>query len=227
MKGIILISAYNAEKTLSDVLNDLSKYKDLEILVINDGSTDKTAKIASDSGVVLLDHEKNLGKGAALQKGFDYASKLDIDFLITFDADKQHPANHINNFIEMHRANPDAIILGSRKRDKNMPWTRKFSNSVSASLTSLRTGQKIYDVQCGFRLIPKKYLSWKLSTINGFIFENEMLIAWADNNIKLLSLDIPTIYGVKHKSKMTYIDSTFGFITMYIASLFKSYKQDK
>ncbi|MFA6617737.1 MAG: glycosyltransferase family 2 protein [Candidatus Neomarinimicrobiota bacterium] len=227
MKGIILISAYNAEETLPDVLNELSKFKDLEILVVNDGSTDQTSDLVVSAGVKLLSHDKNRGKGAALQKGFEYASKMDIDFLITFDADKQHPADHINNFIDMHRLNPGAIILGSRKRDKNMPWTRKFSNSVSATLTSLRTGQKLYDVQCGFRLIPKKYLSWKLSRINGFIFENEMLIAWADNNIKLISIDIPTIYSTKHKSRMTYLDSTFGFISMFIKSFFKSYKQDK
>lgn len=227
MKGLILISAYNAENTLSDVLGELSQFENLEVLVVNDGSTDKSKDIVKNSDAILLNHNKNLGKGAALQKGFEYASHLDIDFVITFDADKQHPSNYIDNFIEMHRKNPDAIILGSRKRDINMPWTRKFSNSVSASLTSWRTRQKLYDVQCGLRLIPKKYLSWKLSTINGFIFENEMLIAWADNNIKLLSISIPTIYSNKHESKMTYLDSTFGFISMYITSFFKSYKQDK
>ncbi len=227
MKGLILISAYNAEDTLAEVFEELKIYDNLEILVVNDGSTDKTSNIAKNAGAMLVEHSENLGKGAALQSGFKFASKLDIDFVITFDADRQHPANYIPKFIDMYSKHPDAIILGMRKRDKNMPWTRKFSNGVSAWITSLRTGKRFYDVQCGFRLIPHQYISWKLSKIKGFIFENEMLIAWAANKIELLTITIPTIYGKKHKSKMTYIDSTFGFIGMIVSSFFKSYKQDK
>lgn len=227
MKGLILISAYNSAITLPDVLEELKAFPDLEILVVNDGSSDSTGDIAKSFGVHLIHHKINKGKGAALQAGFHYATKKDIDFLITLDADKQHPTDQISDFIQMYKKYPNAMILGRRKRDKNMPLVRKFSNSVSAILISWRIRQRIYDAQCGFRLIPKQYLSWKFSSINGFIFESEFLVASAVNGVKFEFIPIPTLYPDAGQSKMTYFDSTFGFIFMYISSFFKSYKQEK
>ncbi|MCK5817446.1 MAG: glycosyltransferase family 2 protein [Candidatus Marinimicrobia bacterium] len=227
MKGLILISAYNAAKTLSNVLQEVSKYSELSIVVVNDGSTDNTADIARSFGAHVINHEKNLGKGAALQTGFAYACTRDIDYLITLDADKQHPTDRIPEFIEQHKIYPDAVVLGTRERDKNMPWNRKFSNGVSASLISWRIKHHIYDAQCGFRLIPKRYLSWRFSSIKGFIFESEVLIALSVNGVKFRFVPIPTLYPDTNHSKMTYFDSTFGFIFMYISSFIKSYKQEK
>lgn len=227
MKGIILIPAYNSAATLSEVLSECSAYHDLEIVVINDGSTDETGNIAAKHGVQVIGHRRNMGKGAALKTGFRYASGRDIDFIITLDADKQHPADMIPQFIDMHRSFPDDVILGRRKRDKNMPLTRKISNSVSAALISLRIKQRIYDAQCGFRLIPKKYLSWHFSTINGFIFESEALISLAMNKARFRFIPIPTLYPRDGESKMTYFEATFGFIFMYISSFFKSYRQEQ
>ena len=104
---------------------------------------------------------------------------------------------------------------------------RKFSNSGSAFLISKRIGQNIYDVQCGLRLIPKQYLSWKLSKLKGFIFELEFVIIMAKNGVEFQFIPIPTLYPDQSETKMTYFDSTFGFIFMYISSFFKSYKQEK
>ena len=227
MKGLILISAYNAAKTLGDVLQDLAKYPDLSVVVVNDGSIDNTGDIARSKGAHVIDHMINQGKGAALQTGFKYATKQDIDFLITFDADKQHPIDKLDDFIQKHKEYPDAIILGSRKRNKNMPFARKFSNGGTAFLISKKIGQHIYDVQCGFRLIPKRYLSWKLSKLKGFIFELEFVIIMAQNNVEFQFIPIPTLYPDQSETKMTIIDSLIDFIFMYISSFFKSYKQEK
>ena len=227
MKGLILISAYNSERTLPYVLDELKVFPDLDILVVNDGSSDSTGQIAKSFGAHVIHHKVNKGKGAALQTGFKYAALQDINFVITLDADRQHPIGQIDNFIQEHHDFPHAVILGRRKRDKNMPWTRKFSNSVSASLISWRIKQRIYDAQCGFRLIPKDYFTWNLSSIKGFIYESEVLIGLALNKVKFKFIPIPTLYPNTNQSKMTYFDSTFGFIFMYISSFFKSYKQDK
>ena len=224
MKNLILICAYNSESTLLDVLHDLKDYPELDILIVNDGSTDKTLEIARSAGIETISHPKNMGKGAALRTGFDFALKKNVDFIITIDADKQHPAEKIREFIAIHKKYPDDVILGKRERDENMPWIRKFSNSVSAALISWRIGQKIYDAQCGFRLIPAKYLSWRLSNIRGFIFESEVLIKLALNKVNFKFIPIQTIYPDTGSSKMTYFDSTIGFISMYISSFFKSYQ---
>ncbi len=224
MNGIILISAYNSAATLSNVLDELKDHNYLNVVLIDDGSDDNTAEIARSYGVHVIQHEKNYGKGAALQTGFHYASGQEIDFVITLDADEQHPVQFIPDFLALHQKHPDAVLLGTRQRNKNMPWIRKFSNSISAFLISKRAKQNIYDAQCGFRLIPKRYLSWHFSSLRGFIFELEVLIALAKNAVDFKFVPIPTIYS-KNQSKMTYFDSTFKFIFMYIASFFKSYKQ--
>jgi glycosyltransferase involved in cell wall biosynthesis len=225
MNGMILIPAYNSASSLEKVLRGLKNYPDLLILVVDDGSTDNTSEIATSLGAEIIRHSQNCGKGAALQSGFSYAEHKNIDFIITQDADEQHPVDCIREFLALHRSHPAAVLLGCRKRSREMPLHRKLSNAISAFLISIRIGRKIYDVQCGFRLIPKPFYSWELSKITGFIYESEVLIALAKNNVQFKFVSIPTIYHGENKSKMTYFDSTFGFIFMYIASFFKSYRQ--
>lgn len=225
MKGLIIIPAYDAENTLPDVLKDLGSLKNLEVLVVNDGSRDSTSQIAKLFSASLIEHSQNKGKGAAIKTGIDYALKQDVDFVITFDADGQHRACDIPGIIKQHEQYPDSVILGTRLRDDNMPGIRKFSNSVIAAMVSWRIGKKLYDAQCGLRLIPKKHLNLELSSLNGFIYEAEVLIGWAENDIDLRTFDIPTIYHDQHSSKITYIDSTLIYLYMYFASFFKSYKQ--
>ena len=227
MKGLILIPAFNAEETLEQVLIDVRKYCDLEILVVNDGSTDSTSEIALKNNCTLIEFPQNQGKGAAIQCGIDYAIKHKSDFLITFDSDRQHPADEIPHFIEIHKKHPNRILLGSRKRDRNMPGIRKFSNSVIAGMISFRIGKKLKDAQCGFRLIPSKYFDLEVTKLKGFVYEAEILIGWAENKIHLHEIPIPTIYFEQHKSKITYVDSTLIFLGIYFLSFFKSYKQDK
>lgn len=226
MNGMILIPAYNSAPTLSGVLKKLEAYPDLKICVIDDGSTDDTARIATSCGIQLIRHDRNRGKGAALQTGFAHALEQGAGYVITHDADEQHPSEFIPAFIDLHEKHPAAVILGIRKRDRNMPPIRKISNSLSALLISLRIRRRIDDVQCGFRLIPRAYLTWHLSGIPGFIFESEALIALGKNGVDFKFIPIPTIYPVNDQSKMTYLDSAFGFIFMYIASFFRSYKQE-
>ena len=225
MKGLIIIPAFDAGDTLTTVLKDLHSIENIEILVINDGSKDNTSQIAKQFNTKLIEHSVNKGKGAAIKTGLRYAQDQDIDFIITFDADGQHRACDIPGIIKIHEQYPDAVILGTRLRDNNMPGIRKFSNSVIAKMISWRIGKKLYDAQCGLRLIPKKHLSLNLSPLNGFIYEAEVLIGWAENNIDLKTFDIPTIYNDQHSSKITYIDSTLIYLYMYFASFFKTYKQ--
>ncbi|MBW6457965.1 MAG: glycosyltransferase family 2 protein [FCB group bacterium] len=225
MNAMILIPAYNSASSLPAVLNKLRSYPDHLIVVIDDGSTDGSGDVARNLGATLIRHDVNRGKGAALQSGFAYAAARNMDYVITMDADEQHPPEYIRDLLDMHRHSPDAVLLGTRKRSTEMPFHRKLSNAISAYLISLRAGRKIYDAQCGFRLIPQPYYSWQLSAIRGFIFESEALIALAANNVPFIYVPIPTIYPEGHHSKMTYFDSTFGFIFMYIASFFKTYRQ--
>ncbi|MDZ7821039.1 MAG: glycosyltransferase family 2 protein [Candidatus Marinimicrobia bacterium] len=222
---MILISAYNSADTLPGVLTGLKEYPSLDILLVDDGSTDATARIARSYGIRTIRHEQNLGKGAALQSGFQYAAEKHYAFVITHDADAQHPPESISDLLSLHEKYPRAVLLGKRTRSRNMPWPRRTSNAISAFLISRRTHRDIYDAQCGFRLIPRPYYAWKCSERKGFIFESEMLICFADNSIDLKFVPIPTLYYGNGQSRMTYFYTTFGFVSMYISSFFKNYRK--
>src|SRR4030042_6453290 len=109
-KICILIPAYNAQETLGSVLKKIEPLK-IDTLVVNDGSSDGTKRVASEHGVHLLEHPLNLGKGAALQTGFRYILQKDYQVVITLDADGQHDPSEIPSLLKIfHIVNPDILI---------------------------------------------------------------------------------------------------------------------
>lgn len=225
MKTLIIIPVYNCAVHLEKILQELPKNPGVDILVVDDGSRDNSAQIAVRYGVPYIRHETNRGKGVALKSGFLYAREHEYEAVITMDGDGQHPPALIPEFLSLHRHYPDAVLLGMRKRNPSMPLTRRLSNGISAFLVSKRIHRKIYDVQCGFRLIPLKHLNTKLPQRPGFNFESELLIMLALREVDFLFLPVPTLYPQSSTSKMTYFRTTLGFIFMYIHSFFKNYRR--
>ncbi len=107
MNGLIIIPAYNAENTLKKLLYTLKDNYSLNVLVINDGSSDNTMQIAEANSDFVINNSTNLGKGSSLQKGFEFASKNKYDFVITMDSDLQHPPEYISKFINLHKKQPE------------------------------------------------------------------------------------------------------------------------
>lgn len=227
MKILVIIPAYNSGGEIIKVLQELVSYPELDILLVDDGSTDNTASIAKEKKIPIIRHPKNLGKGTALKSGFRYALEHHYDTVITMDADGQHPTSCIPDFLKMHKSHPEAILIGRRERSRDMPLARRMSNVISAFLISGISGRKFYDAQCGFRLIPVVYLQRELPKRRDFIFESEMLIRYAIDGIDFYEIPVPTLYPPGGATKMRYFDSTFGFIFMYISSLLKYRKRRK
>lgn len=227
MKILVLIPSYNSGSQLNKVLNDLESFPELDVLVVDDGSSDDTKPIVEEKGIPVIRHQRNLGKGAALKSGFAYAAERKYDAVITMDADGQHPAASIPDFLKLNEQYPDAVLIGIRKRRPNMPLARRLSNGISAFFISIRTGRHFYDAQCGFRLLPLSCLQGKLPKRQDFIFESEMLISLALDRVQIFEIPIPTLYPAGGTTKMRYFDSTFGFIFMYITSFWKYRKWRK
>ncbi|MCS7179804.1 MAG: glycosyltransferase family 2 protein, partial [bacterium] len=126
---LVIIPVYNEEKTIGNVLKELKKYFK-NILVIDDGSNDKTKEIVEKENVLIISHETNKGKGEALKTGFKYAIEKNFSAVITMDGDGQHLPEETLKFVEKYQRKPTVgILIGKRNIfSKDMPFIRKLTN---------------------------------------------------------------------------------------------------
>ncbi len=213
-KTIAVLPFYNEAPTLGKVISEVLKYVDF-LVAVNDGSTDDwQSKIPKDERIFLVHHSENLGKGAALNTGFKKALELNPGYIVTIDADLQHPPEFIPPLLE--RLNNCDFVVGNRMKDiKGMPFARKLSNTITSFLLSLKTGVKIEDSQCGFRAFKAFVIPIISTKTADFTAESEMLIKAARSKIKICFVDIPTIYG-NDNSKMKNIEAIWGFIKVLV-----------
>jgi len=214
MKICAIIPAYNEAKTIG-YLSEEAKKKGLDVLVIDDGSSDSTGRVAKEKGAKVLRNEKTVGKGASLRKGFDFAISQNYDGIITMDGDGQHDPEDIPQFIDKINESNAKIIVGNRMfRTRNMPFIRWCTNKIMSTFISSICRQYIPDTQCGFRYIDIKALkSFELSTAN-FEIETEVLIEARKKGYKIYFVSIKTIYQDQESKINPFLDTLrfFGFI---------------
>ena len=191
-----VIPAYNEESNIRQVISETKKYIS-DIIVVDDGSKDKTIEEAKKEGVVVLKHIINLGKGAALKTGCDYAIKHGASHIIALDADTQHEPSQIPNFLR-ELENVD-VVLGYRKLNKEMPSILKLGNWFINKMTKLLYGMTLHDTQCGYRAFTAdayKQIRWKTSN---YSMESEMIANIGKKRLKYKEIPIKTIYADKYK----------------------------
>jgi len=155
----VVIPAYNESKMILNVVNDLRNQDYFNIVIIDDGSTDDTYKVALSSGVIVLKQVINRGQGAALKTGIDYAVLSGAKVIVTFDADGQHNSKEINNLVKPVLNNEVDVTLGSRfigKRAKNIPFIRKIFLKGGSIIIRIFYGIKLTDSHNGFRALSRK-----------------------------------------------------------------------
>lgn len=158
MKTFIVIPAYNEEKRIGKVIDDLKKNNYKNIIVIDDGSEDNTFNVAMKKKVTVLQHIINRGQGAALKTGIDYAIKKNADIIINFDADGQFLVSEISKLSTDVISGKADITLGSRFLGSavNIPLLKKIVLKIGILVVFFLYGIKITDSQCGFRVMSKK-----------------------------------------------------------------------
>jgi len=215
MRTLVVIPTYNESAAIGGLVNKILVQK-LDILVIDDGSSDDTALIAGKNGAEVIINSKNLGKGAAIVKGFRYAVDKGYDAVITMDGDGQHLPEEIPKFLQKSYETSAGILIGNRmSRVKNMPWLRIFTNWFMSWILSKITGQRIPDSQCGYRLIRREVFHDLSLKTSKYETESEILIKAARKNFKIDSVVIDTIY-VRHKSYINPFIDTFRFFRLLI-----------
>jgi glycosyltransferase involved in cell wall biosynthesis len=190
----VIIPALNAEGSVGEVI-DRTKEFVRRVIVVNDGSTDRTAEVSLNRGVELISIPVNRGKGYALRRGFAHALNSGCRAILTLDADGQHDPGDIPKFLEAHERDGNAILIGSRMAQAEFfPRHRYYSNRVAVFFISRALGQYLEDTQCGFRLYPAKAIdSIKLTTCH-FQTETEVLLRAARQGIRLSSVPVRNIY---------------------------------
>ena len=157
-KICILIPAYNAQETLGSVLKKIEPLK-MDTIVVDDGSSDETKRVASENGAQLLEHPFNLGKGAALRTGFQYILQKDYQVVITLDADGQHDPSEIPSLLKIFQSvKPDILIASRAAEFGKMTFLRRFWNRLGVKAVARLCHSDITDSQSGFRLIRTEVL---------------------------------------------------------------------
>ena len=217
MLTVACIPAYNESRTIATIISQCSNYVD-KVIVCDDGSDDNTASLVESSGAILLQHEKNIGKGAALKTLFSYCKKINADIVVTIDGDGQFVSNEIKDLIKPIIENDFDVVIGNRfSFNEEMPGYRKAGNKLLDKITNLAAELPFEDTQSGFRSYSKNAInSIKFST-NGFGVDAEILVDASKNNLKIHEVPIHVIYNTGGKtSTKNPVSHSAGVITSLV-----------
>jgi len=192
MKIFIVIPAYNEEKRIGKVIEDLKKTKH-PIIVVDDGSEDDTYKVSKKKKVQVFQHRINLGKGAAMKTGAEAAFKLGADAIVFMDSDGQHKAKDLKNFTNALNEGFE-IVFGIRSKASEAPRVRFIGNRLASILISFLFGIYISDLLCGFRALTKKAYKKIVWESRGYAVETEMIIRTAKYKLRHCEVPVSTIY---------------------------------
>ncbi len=216
-----IIPAYNAGRHLSAVIDRVAEYVPRQrIVVVDDGSKDDTRAVAEKSGVEVVVHPENRGKGAAIRSGIVRAQELGVPLAVLLDADGQHSPDEIPAFLARQKETGADVVVGNRLvNPENMPWLRKATNYVTSAVVSLLAGRKVADSQNGYRLIRLDHFKKFPLTTSRYEIESEMIIRAGRAGGKFASVPIKTIYAGEASFINPFVD-TLRFLRMVGKSFF-------
>jgi polyprenyl-phospho-N-acetylgalactosaminyl synthase len=213
----VIIPAYNEAERITRVIREVQEYAK-NVLIVDDGSTDATAEEARSAGAQVLQHSFNLGKGAALKTGCDYALKQGVTQIVVMDADGQHAAEDIPKFVQALEQHD--IAFSYRQANKQMPIVLKFGNNFINKTLSTLFGIDVQDSQSGYRAFTAdayRKIRWKA---RDYYMETEMMIRAGQHKLKHTHIPIATIYGDRYKGT-TVIDGIMIVIKMLGQRIFR------
>ena len=201
----IVMPAYNEARYLKRVLKKTQKYHS-QIIMIDDGSNDQTSQLGSKLAPYFLAHKVNLGKGAAIKTGCEFAfNKLKAKAVILMDADDQHDPTELKQFIQKLLSGSQ-IVFGVREINQNMLMIRRMANNGLSFLVALLFGRYIPDIPSGFRALTHDIWLQLNCQATGYEIETEMAVRVARESIDFDTVCITTTYHDMNKG-MTFLDA--------------------
>ncbi|MCC6902961.1 MAG: glycosyltransferase family 2 protein [Polyangiaceae bacterium] len=209
MRVQALIPAYFAERTVGDLVRALVQAWPRQeglppVIVVDDGSRDRTSQAALAAGAYLVRHPENRGKGAALCTGFERARSFGADAVVSVDADGQHPPDQALK-LALHPARVESLVLGVRDlAGAGAPRANQRSNAISNFFLSRFTGKTLLDTQCGLRRYPLGRTLALGAKSTGYAFEAELLLRAARAGVPIDQVPIRVLYP---PDRRTHFDS--------------------
>lgn len=222
LRLLIAVPCLNEEENLPGVIDSLprvlSGFDRVEILVVDDGSTDRTAEIAKNKGVFLISHITNRGVGEAFRTAVDYAIAQRYDVLVNIDGDGQFDPDDISRIVLPIVMRDSEIVTGSRfipgGQAVGITFTKKFGNRMLANFISFLVGHKHYDVSCGFRAYSREALL-RMNLHGSFTYTHETFLDFAAKNYAITEIPIRVKYFPDRNSRVA------GNLVAYAIKSFK------
>ena len=229
MNLIVMIPAYNEEQTIGRVIKEIPRKIDgidkVKILVVDDGSTDKTVAIAKEAGAdKIVRHPINRGVGVAFSTGLDEALKNGADIIVNLDADGQFNPGDIPKLIKPIIDKESDIVIGSRFLDKDMrpdmPFMKRIGNNIFTNLINKMAKTKLTDTQCGFRALSRE-VAMNIILFGKFTYTQEVLLDAAKKGFKVKEIPIKVYERENGKSKV--VKSWYHYGLKAISIILRNY----
>jgi len=214
---LIIMPALNEEALIGGVIRGIPKEIDgidsIEVLVIDDGSTDDTVKVAGEAGASVVSLHANMGLGVAMQRGIDEAVRRGVDYAVNIDSDGQFNPKDIPKLLEPLTSGKADFVSASRFKDKSlvpkMPTVKRFGNWGMSKIVSWICGQPFADVSCGFRAYTRNTML-QLVLSGSFTYTQESFILLAQRNMRIREVPL-AIRGVREQGKSRVASNLFRY----------------
>ncbi|MEM4259840.1 MAG: glycosyltransferase family 2 protein [Candidatus Woesearchaeota archaeon] len=208
-KIVVIIPAYNEEKTIGNVISEVKRYVN-NIIVVDDGSRDKTVEISKQLGAKVVSNIINRGLGITIKRGYLAAIDEGADIIIQIDADGQYTTEDIPRLVKPIIDNKADMVLASRFRGgvQYMPMGNVIGNKIGTLITSIVAGQKISDAQTGFRAMRKEILE-EIIPISQKTYVQEMIIRAVKEGWRVV--EIPSFFKRRKSGPSRLIPSITGY----------------
>jgi len=222
VKVLISIPAFNEAPTLGEVLRSLPKrlpgVEAIQVLVVDDGSTDETASVARNAGAIVISHGQNLGVGAAFQTALEQSLRRGIEALVTIDADGQFDSSQIPELIDPIVRGDAEFVTGCRfdggSRPSGMPRLKYWGNAFLARFIRALSGTALADVSCGFRAYSREALL-QLNLFGRFTYTQETILDLSYKRARIVEIPVGVRYFQGRRSRVA------GSISRYALNVSK------
>lgn len=222
LKVLVIIPAYNEEKSIGDVIAKVRSFEGIDVVVVNDGSKDATVSVALESGARVISLPFNLGIGGAMQTGYMFARNNGYDVAIQVDGDGQHDPAYIRKLIEPIEQGKYEMVVGSRYVEKTSyksSLSRRIGMVYFSWLVSILTGNKVTDTTSGFRAVNRKIIEYFAESYPTDYPEVDVLVRLNRKKIKICEVPVEMQERQGGSSSITPLKSIYYMIKVSIAVL--------